>query len=359
MRKNGSLRGPSIIQFLTNAGLFASTVFIPVLARELGATRGEIGIIVAAYGLAVFVSSYIFGRLSDINGRRRYLLLGLALSAFSAILQIFARTPLELGIVRFTLGFTAGIFPPALLAYAYDSHKKMGRFSSYGSLGWGAGVMIAGLLGIYYRIFLFTSILLFVSFFIALHLQFTEAKPIRVPLFPLSLIKKNAGVYMSMIIRHSSANMIWVTYPIFIESLGADHLWIGIIYGINPVVQFFAMGYIERYREEHLIYAGLLLSSLTFISFTLARTPYELIPSQFLLGVSWSCLYVGSLKRVLKKNEEKATATGLLSSAISISMIAGSLLGGIFSQLWGFHGPMYIAGAITFLALLYALKAVR
>ncbi len=359
MKNAGTVKGPSVIQFLTNAGLFASVVFVPVLATDLGASRGEVGLIVAAYGFAVFVSSYIFGRLSDIKGRRKYLLLGLSLSGFTAILQIFAATPLELGVIRFILGFTAGIFPPALLAHAYDSRNRMGRFSSYGSLGWGVGVMVAGLLGAYYQIFLFTSLLLFVSFFIALKLPFAEAKPLRVPLFPVSLIKKNAGVYLSMIIRHSSANMIWVTYPIFIKSLGASHLWIGVIYGINPVTQFFVMGYIERYKDEHLIYLGLLFSALTFLSFTFARTPAELIPSQLLLGVSWSCLYVGSLKRVLKKNEEKATATGLLSSAISISMIIGSLLGGFFSQLWGFHGPMYIAAATTFAALFYALKKVR
>ncbi len=359
MSRAGILKGPSTIQFLTNAGLFASVVFIPVLATDLGATRGEIGLIVATYALAIFLSSYIFGRLSDIKGRRRYLLLGLALSGFTAIFQIFASTPLELGIIRFLLGFAAGIFPPALLAHAYDSHNRMGRFSSYGSLGWGVGVMVAGLLGAYYQIFLFTSLLLFISFFIALRLPMSGTRPIRVPLFPTDLIKKNAGVYLSMIIRHSSANMIWVTYPIFIKSLGADHLWIGIIYGINPITQFFVMGFIERYRDEHLIYAGLLFSALTFLAFTFARTPVELIPSQLLLGVSWSCLYVGSLKRVLKKNEEKATATGLLSSAISISMIIGSLLGGFLSQLWGFHGPMYLAAATTFAALLYALKRVK
>lgn len=359
MSRKGPLNGPSFIQFLTNAGLFASVVFIPVLATELGASRGEVGLIVATYGFAIFVSSYIFGRLSDIRGRRKYLLLGLALSGFAAILQIFAKTPLELGIIRFLLGFSAGIFPPALLAHAYDSHNRMGRFSSYGSLGWGAGVLVAGLLGAYYQIFLFTSLLLFISFFIALRLPMAGTKPLRVPLLPVGLIKKNAGVYVSMIIRHSSANMIWVTYPIFIKSLGASHLWIGIIYGLNPLTQFFVMGFIERYKDEHLIYAGLLLSALTFVAFTFARTPLELIPSQLLLGISWSCLYVGSLKRVLKKNKEKATATGLLSSAISISMIFGSLLGGFFSQMWGFHGPMYIAAATTFAALLYALKRVK
>jgi len=77
---------PYIIQFLSSAALSASLLFIPNLTKDLGGTESYVGITVAAYALAMFISSYVFGRLSDIYSRRFFINLGLAASAVAFFL---------------------------------------------------------------------------------------------------------------------------------------------------------------------------------------------------------------------------------------------------------------------------------
>lgn len=55
------------IQLLTGLATFASGLFIPNLAKDLGASNTEIGIITAISSATAFIASYIFGRLSDIR----------------------------------------------------------------------------------------------------------------------------------------------------------------------------------------------------------------------------------------------------------------------------------------------------
>ena len=74
---------PSVIQMLSSVAVFASFLFIPNLARELGASEYEVGIIGAVYGLAVFTSSYIFDRAADVYDRKRIIRVGLSFHSFS------------------------------------------------------------------------------------------------------------------------------------------------------------------------------------------------------------------------------------------------------------------------------------
>ncbi|MBI4417008.1 MAG: MFS transporter, partial [Euryarchaeota archaeon] len=133
------------VLFLSNAGYFAALIFLPIYAEtSLGATESQVGLIVAGGSLAGFLSSFVFGRLADVRGRRAVLLTGIALASIAVALQVLATDPVSLGISWFGFGFTHGMFPGALLAYAYEAGRPPGRFTSMGSVGWGAGTFLAG-----------------------------------------------------------------------------------------------------------------------------------------------------------------------------------------------------------------------
>ncbi len=343
----------SSIQMLSSAGLSASSLLIPNIARDqFGSSNWEIGLVVAGYSATIFMSSYVFGRFSDVHGRAFVLKLGIFLTASAALLQLFANDTYSLMVIRLILGLCAGIYPSALLAYVYDKDKKIGRFSSFGSLGFGFGVFVAGIIGIYWGIFLFSSIVLFVSYSLALFLPFGREEHRTVPFFPLAIIKHNASIYLSIMFRHTGASMIWVIYPIFLADLGADPIFIGAIYAINAFSQFVFMQFCDRYAGFLLIVVGFIMSILTFPSYTLATVYYEIVPAQIMIALAWSTLYVGSVKYVMERNDEKGTAAGLLQSALSISAILGAVLGGIVAQLFGYHGCMYIATAIATVGLI-------
>ncbi|MDD1771269.1 MAG: MFS transporter [Methanomassiliicoccales archaeon] len=350
----------STIQMLSSAGLSSSSLLIPNLARDqFGSTTAEIGVIVAGYSAAIFASSYIFGRFSDVYGRRRLLLAGLLLSVIAALLQIFADSGPAMLMVRVMVGLCAGIFPSALLAYVYETDKKVGKFSSIGALGFGFGVFIAGIIGIYDGIFLFSAVMMACAFLVALYLPFGKETHQHVPIFPVHLLKRNFPVYASIMFRHIGANMIWVIYPLFLADLGADAVFIGAIYAINAFGQFAFMMFTDRYKSVRLVTVGFIMSILTFPTYTLASDYWQIIPAQIMIALSWSTLYVGSIKYVMERSDEKGTCAGLLQSSLSISAIIGAILGGIAAELYGYHGCMYIATGMALIGLVIFLVTNR
>jgi len=348
---------PSLIQFLSSLALSASLLFIPNLAIDLGANDAQVGIIVAVSAFAMFIASYIFGRASDVYGRRLFIRLGLGLCTLTFLLQIFAdpyfvapllANPWLLALVRGLAGFSLGIFPAALTVYVYDSAGSLGKFSSLGALGWAVGTFVAGLIAFYYGVFILSSLCFLVAFLVSLTMKKIDSPRLSVPLFPKELLKRNWRVYVPYLLRHTGANAIWVIYPLYIASLGGDKFWIGIIYTVNTATQFVVMRFLDRFDGERLINIGLLLAIMTFLSFTFAQRFLHLLPMQVLLACSWSSMYVGSLLYLMKNNVERATSSGMLSSVINISQVLGSLLGGVISLLFNdFRATMYLAAILT------------
>lgn len=332
------------------------------MAKDLGANDVQIGVISAVYRIATFGSSYLFGRASDIYDRKFIIRLGLFASALSFFLQVFTdpsfalsfwANPWLLTVARGLAGFSMGVFPPALTAYVYESNNILGKFNSIGALGWSIGTFVAGLFAFYWNAFLLSSACFWLAFVISLTMGEITSPHIEVPLFPKNVVKKNWHVYLSFLLRHTGANCIWVVYPLYITSLGADRFWIGIIYTVNTITQFAVMPFMDRFRAKTLIYEGLVLSALTFLVFTFAQDYIQLIPMQVLLGVSWSFIYVGASLYLMQCNMEKATCSGILSSVVSLSMVVDSLLGGIIAQFFGYTATMYVATALTLVGLIF------
>lgn len=352
---------PNIIQMLSSLALSASILFIPNLVKDLfpkgtdiGIVSGTSGIISAVYYLSIFISSFIFGRASDVYNREFLLRLGLGISVLTFFIQIFAdpslfpfANPLLLAVARGLVGFSLGIFPAALMAHVYESGNLLGRFTSFDSLGWAVGTFVAGLISLYWGIFLLSSACFLLAFLISFKMTEVRSPRLKVPFFPKKLLKKNWFVYLPFFLRHCGANCIWVIYPLYILSLGGDNFWIGVIYMVNTASQFVVMQFADRFKNRDLIIAGFVLSFVAFLSFSFAQVFYHLMPMQVILGFSWSCIYVGSLFYLMKNNVEKATSMGIFGSVTNLAAVFGSLIGGIIAQFFGFAATMYAAAVLT------------
>jgi len=84
------------IQLLTNSAIMMSILFVPLLAQQRGASGFQIGLIVAGYGAAMFISNYIFGRAADSLPPKKLLYAGFICSSVTFFLQMFATDPLSL-----------------------------------------------------------------------------------------------------------------------------------------------------------------------------------------------------------------------------------------------------------------------
>lgn len=340
-----------LIQFFTNVSLFASSIFIPILAKELGANDFGIGLVVSVFNLTYFISSYLFGILTDLKGTKVFLVAGLFLSAIFFAAQVLAVNIVWLFWVRALAGFAAGIFPVALTVYAFnDRAGRMGKFTAYGSLGWALGSVLAGFLICYNPIFLVSALLFFISFVISFRFPEVRLK-MKVGFFPLAIWRRNARIYIPYFFRSLGAQTAWGLFPLYLMGTGADKFLVAAAYFVNCFAQFFFMQYVEKFRNLYLFNIGLLTSVLSFIAYAVVHNIWLIFPIQVLLAYSFSALQVGANQEILRNNREKGSAIGILNSQTNFTAVIGPFLAGLILFYWGFDWVMWFAAIITFIGL--------
>lgn len=349
---------------LFETGAIASTALVVPLIASGFASLFEIGIIGAAYGLANFVSYFLFGRLSDTKGRRRpFIIAGLACASCAALLHVFMHDVASAILFRALLGFSVGIYYFPMIAYiaaAQSYKKKMGVFLGLGSLGWSLGTFLSGASGAGQFSFIISCVLFAIGFLISLSLPPIRHKELHVPRFPAKLIRKNLGVYLSFLVRHSGAQSVWIIFPLFLLSIGASPFFIGVIYALNTFGQFFIMNWLgaklEGRDERRFMEIGYILSACVFILYFFAQNPYQILPIQLILATGWSFVWLGSMINLSSRNEEKATSTGILGSMNGLAQAIGPFLGGAIAQLLGFHAVFVFAAIMCLLPLVISRK---
>jgi MFS family permease len=136
-------------------GTTLPTPLYPLFEERYSFGELMVTVIFAVYAFGVIAGLLAFGNLSDEIGRKPVLLLGLAFSAASALLFVFAGslTPIFLG--RVVSGFSAGIFTgtatAALVDLAPGGRRRLASFVAVivNLGGLGLGTLLAGLLADY------------------------------------------------------------------------------------------------------------------------------------------------------------------------------------------------------------------
>ena len=111
----------------------------PILAREFGADGLQVGLLISLYSIAQFLFAPLWGRLSDIFGRKPIILCGLLGVGFSHIWFAFSTTLLALFLSRFLAGFFGGNISTAM-AYIADVTEKKERSKNMGLIGMAFGL---------------------------------------------------------------------------------------------------------------------------------------------------------------------------------------------------------------------------
>jgi len=337
------------VNFLLNIAIQGSIIFIPLLGAQLGASDFQVGLIGAAYGGAYLLSSLYFGRQSDRRGKTAYVQYGLLLCVIAFAVQLLAHDLYILTLVRAGVGFSLGVTMAALLAYAYESGADMGRFSSYGSLGWIAGALGAAWLKDFNTLFLASAVCCLAALFISLFFSSTTEPGLNGKKETASykdVVKVGFPIYLAVFLRHLGAAAVWIILPLYFTSLGLDRFWVGMLWGINFAVQFVVMRYVDRFDANKIFAFGQVLSIIVFVAYVLVSKLIPLIAVQVLLGVAWSCLYVGALLLVLRSGEERGTASGVFQATLNLCSVFGPLLGGTIAQFAGYHGVMIFAAVL-------------
>jgi len=352
---NGQRLLTNLINFLLYFAIMLSHIFIPLYGAEMGASDFQVGLVVCAYGTAFLFSSLFFGWKSDSFGRLCFVRYGLLIAGLAFLSQTLAGNLVVLALTRSFVGFTLGIVTAALLAYVYESVGHLGKFSSYGSLGWIFGALAAGLLKDCRLLFAVSAAFAMVAFILSFQLKETSGRGKMAAPDLLAVLRRNCRVYLAIFLRHLGAQAVWAIMPLYMVWLGADKSWVGLLWSINFGMQFIVMRCIEKFDARKVFTVGQVVSILVFLAYFLATDYRQLVVVQATLGLSWSCLYVGALLLVLERGEERGTATGIFQSTLNLCNALGPFIGGTIAQGWGYRGTMLFAVVIGLAGLATAL----
>ncbi len=148
--RNRNFLSVTLADFLVRTAYqMGKTPLLPIFAASLGATNVLLGLIVSVSTLTGLVLKPVVGLLSDLRGRRAWLIAGTAFFAFMPFVYGFITTPGQLFAVRIIHGLATAIYGPVTLAYVAEQSggrraEGLGWFSIARSGGYIVGPALAG-----------------------------------------------------------------------------------------------------------------------------------------------------------------------------------------------------------------------
>lgn len=146
METGSILKGPFLVlmlnAFLGTIGVSLAIPVLPAYLAEMGAGGRILGLLVAAFSLTQFLFSPMAGQWTDKYGRRKFILLGMALFCLSEGMFAVGKTLWVLFVSRLLGGLAAACIIPAVMAFVADVTSE--RLRAKG-MGWLAAAMSLGL----------------------------------------------------------------------------------------------------------------------------------------------------------------------------------------------------------------------
>jgi MFS family permease len=143
----------ALVQFMLVLDITVVNVALPSIKHDLGFSQSGLAWVVNGYTLMAGGFLLLGGRLSDVLGRRRLFLAGVALFALASLTCGAAQNPQMLVISRFVQGLGEAMAAPAamgLIALLFpnplERMKALGIWGGIAGLGGTTGVVISGAL---------------------------------------------------------------------------------------------------------------------------------------------------------------------------------------------------------------------
>lgn len=320
-----------LVQFISSLSMLSLFTYIPYWAAMLGMSYLEIIIISLDYGVTIFIVNFIIGRLSDKVGvRKPFILIGLVITGGSILLFTFPQNFVEFSLTRILTAIGFGMYIPTLTALVTDKKMKLGQFSGVGTAAWAGGVIISGFIGIFWfpGIWVFSGLVVLGSFFMALTIVEEKSDAKKYQFSSMKVFWQRKRIFLGFIVRHSLASAVWILWPVYLASIGANEFAIALIQLLNPVTSSLVMNiFTDRLDSKLMFNLGLLFSSITFLGYLLTSNWVLILPVQVILGISWAFIYVGALRYAIESSDfDRSTVAGWINSIQSISVILGSIL---------------------------------
>ena len=343
-----SMLMPSLDTSIANVGL-------PTLAAAFGASFPQVQWIVLAYLIAVTALIVVVGRLGDMFGRRRLLLIGIGLFTAASVLCGVAPTLGTLIAARAVQGLGAAIMIALTIALVAETVPKARTGSAMGLLGTMSAVGTTfgpSLGGILIASFGWRMIFLVNVPLGALALGLVawtipadrRADTARSPLPRLGMLRDETlrtGLAMSVLVSTVMMSTLIVGPFYLARALGLDAARVGLVMSAGPLVAaltgVLAGRIVDRFGAQRMTTIGLAGLSIGLVALALAPQAFGVagyLAAIVVVTAHYALFQTANNTSVMTtvRADERGVVSGMLGLSRNVGLIAGaSVMGALFA----------------------------
>jgi MFS transporter, DHA1 family, multidrug resistance protein len=341
----------SLLATITGVGIVVP--LLPVYAHSMGASGLYIGLIFGAFSISRTVLLPYFGRLSDLKGRKPFILTGLFCYTLVSVAFILFTHVFQMIIIRFFQGIASAMVMPVIQAYIGDITPKgregfvMGLFNMSLFFGLSLGPLAGGYINDYINLeaaFACMGTLALVGGLLSLWLlpptrDEAGLRKGRPPLRWKAILSDRViiGLFAFRLAYTSGIGIIWGFLPVLADAefhLNSSQIGILVMLGVlvSGVIQV-PMGYLaDRTNRKVMVSVGGILAGLAVLSYQLAGSHAQLFVGSILFGLGGGTAMPAVMAvAVLKGHQTEAMGSvmAVLTVAHSLGMLMGAILAGL------------------------------
>ncbi len=355
------------------------TPVLPIFAATLGADDLLLGLVVSISTMTGMVSKPLFGLLSDLWGRKLWLIIGTLFFALVPFAYWLVETPSQLIAIRVVHGTATAIYGPVTVAFVAEGSanaraERLGWFSNARSLGYVIGPAVGGFLLLHVSaeaVFTVIGLLSCLAFVPVLQLQ-DKGRTIAAGqrwswTSVLQTIRDGVRVRSVWLFGLVEAVMFVALYalkaflPLFALGEGFNSAEIGLFFavqeGANMIAKPLGGRLADRVGKPPLLVASLFGTAITLPLLTLTATSWQILLLAIALGIWQGILFSASNALIADDvaNTSLGVGMGLFGMLSNAGKVIGPLAGGLLLRYVSYLTTFSIIAALlaaTALALL-------
>lgn len=352
--------------FASMLGIGIISPLLPLYAENLGATAIWIGMIFAGYSISRTIITPVAGRLSDRQGRKLFIGIGLLGSSIISLGYIWATSAPYLTLIRLIHGAAAGMIMPIAQAYIGDispegeEGKWMGYFNAAFFAGFGVGPLMGGVLNDYFGMNVAFSAMsgLNLLAFLTVLLALPEIRQRKIDASSRSSFKElitsdTVKGLFSFQMAFSIGRGTFATFlPIFATIyVGLSPTLVGILLAVNILLMAFLQIYggniADRFNRRALVIIGSLVNFTYLALIPLGGNFWDLLGICIFGGVAGAIANPALSALTIEEGRKfgMGSTTAIVAMSLSIGMAVGPLLSGVIADLANINSVFYFGAS--------------